>query len=294
MAAVGPAATAVQLGHQVRLRYGLAELHRAGRGRRGRAHEDTASGWSAPRSPAPAAAAISATSSRTAPGRAGSATASTRCRWTWTRTAGRVRRARSPVGRGSRAASRPVPAARGGRAAATRALSSGRRSCPTGPCSGAAAWRSPASSMACRSAACAWSSSAAGSPFRASRQRARARPYSPRTWTPKRSRWWPATRARITSRSRPPWSTGRSPTSSSAARRSTSCWRPTCSTRPRASPHCCGSCPASPRRPGSPTRADRRPARSWSRLSATGRSRRASAASSSYTGWAGRLDHRRG
>ena len=70
---------AVQLGHQVRLRHRLAELHRAGGGRRrGAARGPQPTGWPAPRSPAPAAAATWATSSLTAPARAASATASTR------------------------------------------------------------------------------------------------------------------------------------------------------------------------------------------------------------------------
>ena len=62
----------------------LAELHRAGRRRGGRAaHRHARTAWSAPRSSARAAAATSATSSTTArPTAAASASASTPARWT--------------------------------------------------------------------------------------------------------------------------------------------------------------------------------------------------------------------
>ena len=72
---------AVRLGHQVRLRHGLAELHRAGRrrGRRAAAGQQPVHAPHRGRAAAPAAV-TSGTCSTTGPDRPGSATASTRPR----------------------------------------------------------------------------------------------------------------------------------------------------------------------------------------------------------------------
>ena len=105
---------AVQLGHEVRLGHRLAELHRAGRGRRRRASRGPQPrngphrGDLRPlrRPPGPRL-----------PGRprrrAASATASTRCRWTWTRASCAGRRARPGRGRRSGAAPGSPSAPRG-------------------------------------------------------------------------------------------------------------------------------------------------------------------------------------
>ena len=134
------------------------------------------------------------------------------------------------------------------------------------------------------STACAWSSWVAGSPFRASPPRVRARRCSPRTRITEALELV----AQNAQCERCPGRDGGGRlgarrTSWSAAGRSTWCSPPTSSTSGRAWPCCYRSCRGSRPRSGWPTPAGRRPTRSSRRREAAGQSRRAFATSSRST-----------